>query len=115
MTKGERKTARRHLIYFSEVRDQGGAILKGHLADISTSGLMILTKEKVEEGRSLRLEVLLPEEVEGRDRIRFRARSLWCRQDVNPDYYATGLSIEEIDMVDRELIEYLIFEYGFNG
>ncbi len=115
MGKQEERSPRRHLIYFSEVHDRDNRSFSGRLADITKTGLMIISKEKVELEKQFHLEIILPEEVEGRDRINLRAKSLWCKKDVNPDYFATGLEIEEIDVIDEELIEYLIYEYGFNA
>ena len=116
MTASEQKRdPRRHLLYFSEVPDRDNKSFSGRLADITKTGLMIISKEKVELEKKFHLEIILPEEVDGRDRINLRAKSLWCKKDVNPDYFATGLEIEEIDIIDEELIEYLIYEYGFNA
>lgn len=115
MSAGEKKReTRRHLIYFSEVHDRDNRSFSGHLVDITKTGLMIISKEKVELEKQFHLEIILPEEVDGRDKINLKAKSLWCKKDVNPDYFATGLDIEEIDIIDEELIEYLIYEYGFN-
>ena len=115
MTAGEKKREpRRHLIYFSEVHDRDNKSFKAHLADITKEGLMVISEEKIELEKEFHLEIILPEEVDGRDRINLKARSKWCKRDINPDYFATGLEIEDIDIVDEELIEYLIYEYGFN-
>ena len=116
MTEREKnREPRRHLIYFSEVHDRDNRSFSARLADITKTGLMVISKEKIGLDKEFHLEVILPEEVDGRDRINIKARSKWCKKDVNPDYFATGLEIDEIDIVDEELIEYLIYEYGFNA
>lgn len=115
MGKTKYRSPRRHLIYFSVVHDRDNKSFEGHLADITKTGLMVISKEKVELEKQFHLEIILPEEMDGRDRINFVAKTIWCKKDVNPDYYATGLEIEEINIVDEELIEYLIYEYGFNN
>lgn len=106
---------RRHLIYFSKVHDRDNRSFSGHLADITKTGLMVISEEKIELEKEFHLEIILPEEVDGRDKINLKAKSKWCKKDVNPDYYATGLEIDEIDIIDEELIEYLVYEYGFNA
>ncbi|MDT8318485.1 MAG: PilZ domain-containing protein [bacterium] len=115
MSAGEKKReTRRHLIYFSDVHDRDNRSFKAKLADITKEGLMVISEEKVELEKVFHLEIILPEEVDGRDKINLKAKSKWCKKDVNPDYFATGLEVEEIDIIDEELIEYLIYEYGFN-
>jgi len=114
MDKAKRLSKRKHVIYFSEVHDKDNKLFNGHLTDISKSGLMLISEDKVEEGKLFRLEIILPEETEGRDKINCKAKSIWCKRDVNPDYFATGFEIKEMDIIDEELIEYLMYEYGFN-
>ena len=113
--KEKKREPRRHLIYFSEVHDRDNKSFSARLADITKTGLMVISEQKVELDRVFHLEIMLPEEVDGRDRINLRAKSKWCKKDVNPDYFATGLEIDELDIVDEELIEYLIYEYGFKA
>jgi len=114
MGKDERKQPRKHVIYFSEVHDKANPLFSAHLVDVSKDGIMVITREKIEAKKHFQLEIILPDEVEGRDKINCKAVSKWCKKDVNPDYYATGFEIEGIDIIDRELIEFLIYEYGFN-
>ena len=114
MTNKGRRIQRKHLIYFSEVKDKDNASFTGHLVDISRTGLMLISEEPVSTGKEFRLDIILPEEADGHDRIHLRAKSIWCKKDVNPDYYATGFEMEAIDIIDDELIEHLIYEYGFN-
>lgn len=75
---------------------------------------MIVADEEVEVGKHFRFELMLPDEIEGHDRIRFMAKSIWCRRDVNPDYFAAGFGIEDIGEEDENLIEDMIDRYGFN-
>ena len=114
MTKAGRRIPRKHLIYFSEVHDKDNAEFSGHLVDISRTGLMTISDKPVDIGKEFRLDIVLPEETEGHDRVHCKAKSIWCKKDVNPDYYATGFEMEPVDIIDEELIEYLIYEYGFN-
>ncbi|MBE9502807.1 MAG: PilZ domain-containing protein [Proteobacteria bacterium] len=85
----------------------------GHVVDISMKGIMILTKEKIDEGGLFRLEIVLPEELEGRDRLNIRAKSMWCKRDANPDYYVVGLELEDMSMMDEEILMDYIRQYGY--
>ena len=111
--KDKKREPRRHLIYFSEVHDRDNKSFSARMVDITKTGLMVISEEKIELEKTFHLEIILPEEVEGRDRINVKAKTLWCKKDVNPDYFATGLEIEELDVINEELIEYMIYEYGF--
>ncbi|MDH3975321.1 MAG: PilZ domain-containing protein [Deltaproteobacteria bacterium] len=114
MGKNERRLPRKHIIYFSEVHDKSNPLFSAHLVDISKEGIMVITRDMIEANKHFQLEIVLPDEVDGRDKINCRAVSKWSKKDVNPDYYATGFEIEGIDIIDSELIEFLIYEYGFN-
>jgi len=110
----KRISRRRHLIYYSEVKEKGAGKLEGRLVDITTAGMMIVTEDKIEPDKLFEFEVVLPGRVGGKEKIGFKAKSRWCKKDVNPAYYATGFHIEEIDPDDRNIILGLINQYGFN-
>ena len=114
MAKEYRKQIRKHVIYFSEIHDKANPLFSAHLVDISKEGIMVITGEEIETNKRFQLEIILPEEVDGRDKINCMAISKWCKKDINPDYYATGFEVEGLDIIDSELIEFLIYEYGFN-
>lgn len=109
----KRDKKRRHLIYYSEVLDRDSGKLSGRLADITSTGLMLTTEKEIERDRLFHFELMLPAEIKGRDSIKFEAKSLWCKKDVNPDHFIVGFEIEAIDPEERELIADLIDSYGF--
>ena len=109
----KRMPRRRNLIYYSEVRALDDPSFKGHVIDISTSGIMLNLEKEVLPGKHFRFELMLPKEIDGLDRICFSARSRWCQEDVNPDYFAAGFEIEDIEGKDEELIVKMMYEYGF--
>lgn len=111
---GTRIPKRRRLIYYSEVLNKKNNALVGHLIDISTSGIRLLTEKEVKANRLFTFEVKLPYQIEGRKVLVFEAKSIWCEKDVNPDYYAAGFEIEQIDLVDEKIIVELMLEYGFS-
>ena len=111
---GKRIPKRRQLIFYSEVLDKKKKAIAGHLIDISTSGIKLLTENEVKTDRVFTFEVTLPYEIEGRKVLEFEAKSIWCKKDVNPDYYAAGFEIEKIDLADEKIIVELMLEYGFS-
>ena len=108
-----RKNRRRHTIFYTEVVDKNSGRQVGRLADINTSGVLLTTEDRIENDQYFTLEVILPEEMEGHNRISFEAKSVWCDKDVNPDHYITGFEIEEISYRDKQLIVGFINQYGF--
>ena len=64
----------------------------GYLLDISSEGMMILSRTAFPEGEILRLRIDLPEEIKGSDELMVEARSVWCESDTNPEYHRIGFS-----------------------
>ena len=107
-----RKIQRRHLIYYLRVFERGTGQLVGHLVDISTEGLMLLSEEPIETDRVFYLRMTLPTEIHSSAHVTFNGRSIWCKPDNSPDFYATGFSFEEVTTKDIRVIENLIKAYG---
>jgi hypothetical protein len=108
-----RKLRRRYLIYYLRVFDRTDQQLVGHLVDITTEGMMLLSEEPIETDRIFRFRMVLPKEIQSSAQITFDAFGVWCKKDVNPDFYATGFKFKEITSRDIEVIEGLIDDFGF--
>ena len=108
-----RKLKRRHLIYYLRVYDAVKDILIGHIADISTNGIMVMSEQPIPTDQDFVLKMIMPKALEGTKELVFKARSIWSQKDVNPDFYANGFQIHDVNMKDIDLIEYLIDEFGF--
>jgi len=109
-----RKLKRRHLIYYLEVYNDATDELLGHLVDITVKGIKLVSKEKIELKKQFRLRMHMPEEYFKEKTIRFVAKGMWCRPDVNPDFFATGFSTPELEQNTRTLFARLINQVGFN-
>jgi len=107
-----RKLRRRHLIYYLRVFERGSGRLVGHLVDITTEGVMLLSEEPIETERVFYFRMTLPAEIRKSAHLTFNAKSIWCKQDDSPDFYATGFSFEEITSEDKLVIENLIQAYS---
>jgi hypothetical protein len=105
---------RRHLIYYLKVFEKGTETLLGHLVDITEEGLMIVSDNKIDEGKLYKMRMLLPREIEGKEEIEFDAKSMWCRPDVNPSLFGVGFKFEYVDTLSRQIIFELIHEFGFS-
>ena len=110
----QRKLKRRHLIYYLRVYDTATNLLLGHVVDVTTEGLMLISEEQIIAGTIYNLKMVLPEDILQKPEIMFQVKSLWCKKDINPDFYATGLNIMKIDENDLDIIDTLIRKFGFN-
>ena len=108
-----RRLKRRHLVFYLEVYDENGAVL-GHLVDITTKGIKLVSKEPIEENTDFTLKMELPEEYFSDKFLEFSGRSLWTGPDVNPNFHATGFEITGLEDGARDIIRKLINELGFN-
>ena len=108
-----RKLSRRHLIVYLRVYDRDSDILLGHLVDITSGGLMLMSEEEIPVDRVCRLRIDVGEGHGWRGYLDLDARSIWSRRDVNPSYVDTGF--EFLDPSERALaaIESLILDLGF--
>ncbi len=104
---------RRHLLYYLQVSngDTGGQM--GHLVDITTEGLMLVSERPLELNKVHRIRIDLPTGVFGKDRLEFYAKSLWSKPDINPDFFDTGFLLQDAAPEDTAIIERVITHYGF--
>ncbi|MDD5758569.1 MAG: PilZ domain-containing protein [Desulfobulbaceae bacterium] len=109
-----RQLKRRHLIYYLEVFDQKTGKLLGHLVDLTVKGIKLISKEKITPNQSFSLRMIMPEEYCPQKEVRFAAKSTWCGEDVNPDFYATGFNTPDLAEDTRRLFMILINQVGFN-
>lgn len=108
-----RKFKRRYLMYYSRVFNLKTGQVLGYLVDLTPEGIMILSEEPIEIGQIYRLRMDLPEGLTAKTSLDFAARSIWCKPDIDPNFYGTGFQISELAEGDLDLIERMIQEYGF--
>lgn len=110
-----RKVERRHLIYYLRVFDRSTNEIIGHLVDITTEGLMLISEEPIEVGKEYYFRMVLPTEIDSSTQISFNGYSIWCKKDVNPDFYASGFEFELISSRDIDIIKQLVDQFGFSA
>ncbi len=111
----QRYYRRWQLIFYLRVYERDTASLLGHIIDLSEGGMMVLSDQPIPVEREFRLWVDAPRETGPRQRIELEARSIWCRSDVNPDFYNTGLRFTRLSSYDLRKLRLLIddFRSGF--
>ncbi|UCD66467.1 MAG: PilZ domain-containing protein [Deltaproteobacteria bacterium] len=111
----KRQLKRVHLIYYLRIFDSNTGVNVGHLVDITTQGIMMISEEKVPVGEDFSFRMQLPATITGREEIQFSARCLWCKKDFNPDFYVSGYQIKEISSQEVKTITALMNAYGFKS
>ena len=109
-----RKEPRHHLIFYLKVFDQDTGQQLGHMGDITTEGLMVMSSEPLEVEREYNLEIRVESKLTRNPSLKFRAEARWCRPDYNPDYYATGFHLMDRQAETQTAIEKLVKDIGFN-
>jgi hypothetical protein len=108
----KRKFERRHLIYYLRVLDDKTGQPVGHLVDITKEGMMLTSEQPLENKKYYNFRLLLPTKILNKDEMTFFAKVIWCKKDVNPDYYATGFSTIPTPDEDEVIVDHLIHEYA---
>ncbi|MBA3003339.1 MAG: PilZ domain-containing protein [Desulfurivibrio sp.] len=114
MTDETRTLKRRHLVYYLEVYDDEANELLGHLVDLTTSGLKLVSKQRIPTNRNYKLRMMLPEGYFSQKDLYFEAQSMWSANDINPDFYDTGFAAPKIDPAAQNIIRDLVSQVSFN-
>ena len=108
-----RRLKRRHLLYYLRVTDRDSGAPVGNLVDITREGLMLVTHQPLEPGRTHRMRLHLPPDVLPDNHLDIDAESVWTRPDVNPDLHVTGFRFLDLTIIGRQAIDQLIDEFAF--
>ena len=115
LSKEKRRMKRRHLIYYLEAVDRETDKLVGFLVDITTKGIMLMSKTPIETGKIFQLRILLKTDLSEKKYLNFDAKSKWCEKSINTEIYDTGFELINKDISDFREIEEVIDELGFNN
>lgn len=113
MENDRRKHIRRNLLYFSRAYDRRTGRNMGYIADITPDGAMIISRVPVEPQNDFRMRMDLPEDISDTPFIEFEARSVWCKRDMAPGFWAMGFQMTNIHEKNVKLIERMVAAYGF--
>ena len=110
--KERRKHKRIPLHYYLKVLESNPEEHLGYMIDVSKEGFKLLCEDHIPTGSELACTVHLPEDLKGWKELSFTARSCWSGKDVNPNYYASGYHIDEIEPDGETIIALIIHHYG---
>jgi hypothetical protein len=108
-----RKFKRKNLVCHVEVFDADSGEPVGSMVDITPEGMMLISHRPVEVNTVRHLAVELPSEILGSKRVVLTAQTRWCRHDINPDVFNTGLQFTDLANTDIDTIISLIAEFSF--
>lgn len=116
MGRDKRQLSRKSLYYYLKVIDNDTGQEIGRLVDIHIGGLLLISKHKLENGKEVNISIPIGDEaLEILSRsLEIKAQVRWSRQDVNPDYFVSGLQFDDLTSEQENLINTLIRTIGFN-
>lgn len=108
----QRSLNRHHLIYYLRVYDGISSRVVGHIVDISSQGIMLITDEPINVNEEYRLRMRFPGPGMDQQEIVVDAVCRWCRPDENPEFYIAGFQINDMPEEAAHFIRNLITEFG---
>ncbi len=109
----QRLKRRRSTVFYMKVHDTATNRLAGFLADITTSGMKLVSEEPLALGATYRLQLDLPDTVTEPRVIDLKAKTVWSRYEESFGFYDIGLEFLEISENGRQTIENPLAEYLF--
>ena len=103
----KRKEEREKVSGSFRIYDKITGQLIGTLADISTTGMMIVCEKSVETN-IFQLRMDLPIEINGSKQIDFEAECTWCTKGVVPNFYCAGFRFLSFSPSDVQTIKLCI-------
>jgi len=108
-----RKSKRVKSPYYLKAIDSNTNRLIGHLADISTGGMMLIRKRPINTDAAFKLKISLPIAVKASKEITFDANCRWCMKSVDSNSYDTGFQLQNVSHEDAKVIKEFIQDSWF--
>jgi hypothetical protein len=107
------RPVRKDFSYYTQVIDPDTREIVGHLADISTGGFKLDSRNPLPINKEFRFRVNLTSEVADKPYMIFVARSRWCKVDpLDPFIYNVGYQMIHISPGDLEIFNRMMEKYG---
>jgi hypothetical protein len=109
----KRRLKRRNLILYLPIENMTDGSEFGRLVDVTREGLMSISPDQKEVGKIFSLKLSLPTTIGGEIELLLDGKAVWCRKDVNPEYYVTGIQFHDVSKKNTDVIELLIDYFAF--
>jgi hypothetical protein len=111
-----RKLDRRDFSEYLRLMNENTGELIGHLADISTGGFKLESKNPIGANLDFLLRMDNTSNVADKDHLVFSARSKWCQPDPDdPALYNVGFQLLDIAPEDIQIFIRIFEKYGSNN
>jgi hypothetical protein len=114
MERDKRQVERKYLVFYLRVFDGLGSKVMGHLMNISSNGIMLLSDFPIPVNEAYKLRMRLPHELVENGEIILKATSRWCKNDTNPEFYVTGFQLYDISQTLKNTILSMIDEFSYS-
>ena len=101
-SQARRKTSDYYLLY----EPQNGELI-GRLADISATGMKIISTEPLSRGVSLKCRLVFPEPVDDLTEITIDTECVWCRENERAGWYESGHVFKDLPEGEQAVISTL--------
>ncbi len=108
-----RRLERKYLVFYLRIFEGLSTKVLGHVVNISSEGILLLSDEPIRLDVDYRLRMRLPYEVCETGDILFSGVSKWGQKDVNPDFFLTGFEIHDLSQKSKDDILHFLEEYSF--
>jgi hypothetical protein len=110
----DRRTIKRHhLIYYLRVWQIDTNAAMGHVVDINSEGMMLISESPVKTGEEMELELRLPDSEGELKPMHFKAICRWSAKDINSTFYDSGFEFTDKSTQAVETLYKMIEAYGF--
>ncbi len=107
----QRGLKRQLLRYYLWVFNKRDNSLIGHVGDITTEGLMLVSKKPIEAGKIIQFRMEVSKFIMKEQReVTCTGTCVWSRSDENPDFHITGFKLNKLKEKDKVIIYKLISE-----
>jgi hypothetical protein len=89
---------------FNSLHDQ----LIGHLFDVSTDGIRLISEQPVEKDQDFNFYMNIHEDLPTERTCRMSARSIWSKEDISPNFYDSGFQLLDVSEETRSYLNSLI-------
>ena len=106
----ERNQRRWQLVSHLRVFDYASNELIGHMFDVTSEGIRLISEQPIAIDRHYHLKMDLPNQANSAEPLLLTAQSVWSKKDINPNFWDTGFQLLEVSNEVRSRIEDLIRE-----
>ena len=109
-----RRLRRWSLIYYLRVFDRDNGHLLGHVVDITTEGVRLVSNLPLKAGHEYNAWMELPRENGETGKIFLDLRAEWIGRDANPDLFDAGMKLTHLTDQTIACIRWLIEDLQFD-